>query len=90
MLGNTEQYTTGQFTEDGEDDCGQASSESLNDLGPEDMFDEGNSLDLSPVKKDRGYAILDDTPALGLSTQLGYTSTVEDTFHFRRQSQAVT
>lgn len=89
MLSNVEQYAIGQFTENGEEVPWQRSGESLDGLGPEDMFDEGHSLDLSPAKKGQGDSIANDTPALGLSTQLGYTS-VEDTFHFRRQSQAIT
>ncbi|KAL8933691.1 MAG: hypothetical protein Q9216_006251 [Gyalolechia sp. 2 TL-2023] len=87
MLGNTEQYAIGQFTPDGEEALWQPNDECPDGLGPEDMFDEGNSLDLSPVKMAED-ASSDDTPALGLSTQLGYTSAIEDTFHYRHQSQA--
>ncbi|KAL8827050.1 MAG: hypothetical protein Q9170_007167 [Blastenia crenularia] len=88
MIGNTEQYVIGQFTQCGEDTSLQLLGESLDGLGPEDMFDEGNSLDLSPVKAMHGYEV--DTPALGLSTQLGYASAVEDTFQYRQQNQAAT
>lgn len=89
MLGNMEQFVIGHFTPDGEDIPWQRRDDYLDGLGPEDMFDEGNSLDLSPAKMPEG-ATSDDTPALGLSTQLGYTSTIEDTFHYRRPDQAVT
>ncbi|KAL9026088.1 MAG: hypothetical protein Q9196_005193 [Gyalolechia fulgens] len=88
MLGNTEQYAIGRFAPDGEEVPWQRNGGRLHGLGPEDMFDEGNSLDLSPDQMPED-ATSNGTPALGLSTQLGYTSAVEDTFHFRRQSQAV-
>lgn len=88
MLGNTEQYGIGQIAPYGEEVPWQRNDEGFDRLGPEDMFDEGNSLDLSPVKILEG-TIADDTPALGLSTQLGYTSTIEDTFHYRQPGQAI-
>lgn len=90
MLTNTDETAFGQFTPEGEEIPWRSSGESLEGLGPEDMFDEGHSMDLSPVKILADGGIANDTPALGLSTELGFTSAVEDTFHYRRQSQAVT
>ncbi|KAL9576379.1 MAG: hypothetical protein Q9212_007146 [Teloschistes hypoglaucus] len=82
LLSNSHQTAIERLTMDGEtknwDENGQS-------LGPEAMFDEGNSLDLSPVRMSR-----DETTAVGLSTQLGHNLEVEDTFQFRRHGQAVT
>ncbi|KAI4192537.1 MAG: hypothetical protein LQ346_004249 [Caloplaca aetnensis] len=87
MLTNSEQLAFGQFTPDGAES--QANRDFINGLGPEDMFDEGHSLDLSTARLLEHDTMADDTAAPGLSTQLGFTSAVEDTFHYRRPSQAV-
>ncbi|KAL8646988.1 MAG: hypothetical protein Q9210_005823 [Variospora velana] len=88
MLGNSEQFAIGQLTLEGEEVSWHSIGTFHDDLGPEDMFDEGHSLDWSPVKVDDS-TVADDTSAPGLSTQFGLTSTVEDTFHYRRQGQTV-
>ena len=50
---------------------------------PEDMFDEGNSLDLSPIKG----GPTEDLAFLGES-DFGYTGqTLDDTFHYRKQAR---
>ncbi|KAL8918205.1 MAG: hypothetical protein Q9208_007481 [Pyrenodesmia sp. 3 TL-2023] len=87
MLTNSEQLALGQFAPDGAES--QANGHFLDGLGPEDMFDEGHSLDLSPARLLEQDTMADDTAAPGLSTQLGFTSIVEDTFHYRHPSQAV-
>ncbi len=87
MLTNSEQLAFGQFTPDGAES--QANRDFIDGLGPEDMFDEGHSLDLSTARMLENDTMADDTAAPGLSTQLGFTSAVEDTFHYRRPSQAV-
>lgn len=89
VLGNTDQFALGRFTPEGEEASPHSNGAVLEGLGPEDMFDEGHSLDLSPIGMSHDGALANDTPALGLSTQLGFTSAIEDTFHYRRQSQAV-
>ena len=54
--------------------------------GPEDMFDEGQSLDFSPVRFDAGtagYGSLEgviDAEGMGM----GESGLVEDTFRWRR------
>lgn len=88
MLGNSEQSAVGQFTLEGEEVSWRSHGAFREDLGPEDMFDEGHSLDLSPEKVSDD-TVADDTSCPGLSTQLGFTSTVQDTFLYRRQSEAV-
>ncbi|KAL8735492.1 MAG: hypothetical protein Q9181_002782 [Wetmoreana brouardii] len=91
MLSNTDQSGIGRISSDGDEVPWHQDGEYLGKLGPEDMFDEGHSLELSPIKvPEENGAYPNDTPALGLSTQLGHTSMVEDTFQFRRQSRAVT
>lgn len=87
MLTNCEQMAVGQFTPDGAES--QANGNICDGLGPEEMFDEGHSLDLSPARLLEQDTMADDTAAPGLSTQLGFTSAVEDTFHYRRPRQAV-
>ncbi|KAL8757335.1 MAG: hypothetical protein Q9184_004234 [Pyrenodesmia sp. 2 TL-2023] len=82
MLTNSEQLAVGQFTPDGSES--QANGHFLDGLGPEEMFDEGHSLDLSPARLLEQDTMVDDTAAPGLSTQFGFTSTVEDTFQYRR------
>ncbi|KAL8727625.1 MAG: hypothetical protein Q9166_005933 [cf. Caloplaca sp. 2 TL-2023] len=76
MLSSTDQSAIGQFTPEGDE---VLSSDSFGQMGPEDMFDEGHSLDLSPVK---------GTPAIGLTTELGQTLEVDDTFQYRHGGQA--
>ncbi|KAL8868887.1 MAG: hypothetical protein Q9174_004687 [Haloplaca sp. 1 TL-2023] len=90
MLNNNTQSAIGQIRLDGQEMAWKEDTGYQDGLGPEDMFDEGNSIDLSPVKPlERGIED-NETPALGLSTQLGHSLEVEDTFQFRRQGQAAT
>ncbi|KAL8916158.1 MAG: hypothetical protein Q9172_006429 [Xanthocarpia lactea] len=79
LLSNSEQSAVGQLTREGEE-----VPEQFNRMGPEAMFDEGHSFDLSPasVQADENP---DDTPDVGLSTELGQTLDVEDTFHYRQR-----
>ncbi|KAL8711245.1 MAG: hypothetical protein Q9220_004390 [cf. Caloplaca sp. 1 TL-2023] len=77
MLGTTEQLATSQCTLDGEETSWQPGVNSIEGFGPEDMFDEGNSLDLSPHKISDDEAFAEFTPALGLSTQLGHSLEID-------------
>ncbi|KAL8696757.1 MAG: hypothetical protein Q9201_007491 [Fulgogasparrea decipioides] len=87
MLSNTDQSAIGRISPDGEEVPWHQDGGYLGKLGSEDMFDEGHSLELSPIKvPEENGAYPNDTPTLGLSTQLCHTSTIEDTFQFRRQS----
>ena len=66
------------------EDDEQTTAFNVNEGAPEDMFDEGNSLDLSPVK----YGAKEDFGLLGDS---GFGTTehaVDDTFHYRKQVKA--
>ncbi|KAL9578532.1 MAG: hypothetical protein Q9203_007063 [Teloschistes exilis] len=87
MLSNANQTAIERLTLDGETTNWQGDG---NGLGPEAMFDEGNSLDLSPVRSSGDGAYPNETTTLGLSTQLGHSLDIEDTFQFRRHGQAVT
>lgn len=56
-------------------------------LGPEDMFDEGNSMDLSPIKLSTDHytrmgAALDES-GVGETTWNG-SEEIDDTFNFRK------
>ncbi len=79
LLSNAEQSAIGQLTREGEE-----VPEPFGRMGPEAMFDEGHSFDLSSVSV-REDGNRDDTPAVGLSTELGQTLDVEDTFHYRQR-----
>ncbi|KAL8689132.1 MAG: hypothetical protein Q9218_005129 [Villophora microphyllina] len=81
VLSNTNETAIERLTLDGEEVGRQENGE---DLGPEAMFDEGNSLDLSPVKIPGDGTQTNGTPGQGLATQLGHSLDVDDTFHFRR------
>ena len=54
--------------------------------GPEDMFDEGHSLDFSPVKISNGMVDMGgryDEEGFGMTGE-----SVDDTFHYRRNVKA--
>lgn len=84
MLSSAEQSAIKQFTHEGEEVI-----DSVGQMGPEAMFDEGNSFDLSSVHM-QADKYPEVTPAVGLSTELGHTLDVEDTFHYRHQSKTAT
>ena len=56
-------------------------------LEREDMFDEGNSMDLSPIKLDHDFArnIIDKSPENGSEAQWHMSDDVDDTFDYRRR-----
>ena len=60
------------------------------DAGAEVMFDEGHSLDLSPIKitHDETVGIEDENETSGLGFEMG-NEMVDDTFHYRRHVRAV-
>ena len=86
MLSNKSQSAIGRITHEGVEVPWRYAAESAG-LGPEEMFDEGNSLDLSPVKMDS--PVPDNTYGFSKFSQLEPTATVNDTFKFRHQSNAV-
>lgn len=96
FLTSTDQYITSLLSSSGEIVPGAPSfSEGGNSLsvGAEDMFDEGNSLDLSPIKITHdetlevhdhfGYGNDDSGLGFGLDNEM-----VDDTFHYRRHVKA--
>ena len=95
MISSTHQYTTACVSSDGEVIAKaippEAAAVSVG-TGAEDMFDEGNSLDLSPIKISHstvevsGYGDGDDLFGSGF----GFTEEMlDDTFHYRRHVKAV-
>ena len=95
MIGSAHQYTTSCISPDGEVIAEavppEAAAASI-ETGAEDMFDEGNSLDLSPIKISHstvevsGYE--DEDGKLGEG--FGFTEDMlDDTFHYRRNVKAV-
>lgn len=78
VLSGTSKCAIGQMTVQGQQIPWQEEhddSNELSGLGPEDMFDEGNSFDLSPVKLYDGH-VQDDL-----------LDRVEDTFQYRNQNR---
>ena len=92
MISSAHQYTTARISSDGEIITPPETAANPVDMGAEDMFDEGNSLDLSPIKISHstvevsGYG--DGNENLG--SGLGFTEEMlDDTFHYRRHVKAV-
>ena len=95
MISSAHQYTTARISSDGEivadaipPDLGAIAT----DMGAEDMFDEGNSLDLSPIKISHStvevsaYGDGDERSRSGLNFT---EEMLDDTFHYRRHVKAV-
>ena len=95
MIGSAHQYTTSRISSDGEvipEAVPPVAAIASIETGAEDMFDEGNSLDLSPIKISHstvevsGYE--DENGNFG--DGLGFTEEMlDDTFHYRRNVKAV-
>jgi len=89
MISSAHQYATAEISESGELLAGAPNLEGGGAAvaGAEDMFDEGNSFDLSPVKFGATGAsarLTNDTDSgFGLNDEL-----LDDTFHYRRQIKA--
>ncbi len=95
MISSAHQFTTARISSDGEIIVEMippdAAAISIG-AGAEDMFDEGNSLDLSPIKISHStvevsaYGDGDDRSGSGF----GFTEEMlDDTFHYRRHVKAV-
>ena len=94
MISSAHRYTTACISPDGEIIAEtiplEAAAISL-EAGPEDMFDEGNSLDLSPIKISHSTV---EVSAFGDGDEgsgsgFGFTEEMlDDTFHYRRQLKA--
>ena len=95
MLSSAHQYATARISSDGEMIAEAISPEGAAislETGAEDMFDEGNSLDLSPIKISHStvevsaYGDGDDHSGSGF----GITEEMlDDTFHYRKHVKAV-
>lgn len=87
MITSAHQYITAQISDSGElipsdPEPDEAARSVGAGVGAEDMFDEGNSLDLSPIKLgDMG--ISHDYEDANLETGLN-DEAIDDTFHYRR------
>lgn len=90
MLGNAHNYVIGQISRNGELTSFSKKFETTG-AGAEDIFDEGNSLDFSPIKVSRDdftTAAGGDSFGFGHSGQRNVSDEVEDTFHHRRHAKA--
>lgn len=79
---NAYNYTLRNIQDDDEEDevVDEITGLSVSNLGPEDMFDEGHSMDLSPIKLSHDQ--------FGMITE-GAEEDVEDTFDYRRHLATV-
>ena len=93
MISSAHQYTTARVSSDGEllpeAIPPDAAAFSIG-AGAEDMFDEGNSLDLSPIKISHStvevsaYGDGDERSGFGFTEEM-----LDDTFHYRRQVKSM-
>lgn len=95
MLTNAHNYITGSPYESEGEETALIETGDMVPAGPEDMFDEGNSMDLSPIKLFRGLGGTEakeqeDSTSSGLEWEWSGEGDVDDTFHFRRQNFAAT
>lgn len=92
MVGNAQNYVDVHLDYDGELTSSFKKAK-LVGAGPEDMFDEGNSLDLSPIKilhdEPRGDTE-DDFLTYGQPGQWNVAEDVDDTFYYRRHVKGPT
>ncbi|KAL8689760.1 MAG: hypothetical protein Q9224_004571 [Gallowayella concinna] len=86
VLSSNNQSALGQLHYTGEEDPWHAGGDSFARMGPEAMFDEGHSIDLSPVKPEAD-GLPTNTPTVELTAELGQTTEVQDTFHYRHAKQ---
>lgn len=95
MIGSAHQYTTARISFDGEiiSDAISPDATALSiEAGAENIFDEGNSLDLSPIKISHstvevsayGDGNVDSDSGFGFTEEM-----LDDTFHYRKQVKAV-
>ena len=95
MLSSTHQYTIARISDSGETLPELPTFEDeVATMGPaaEDMFDEGNSLDLSPIKLAHDETEVHDrydgdNDQSGSSFGMG-NEMIDDTFHYRRHVKA--
>ena len=91
MLSSTQNYTTAQIMSNGHGLFQPLKAKSLG-AGPEDMFDEGNSFDLSSgrIPSERGPIDgLEDSSDHEQSAQWNHSDDIDDTFHYKRQDNVV-
>lgn len=92
MLSTTQNFTSVQIMSNGQGIIQSLNARSFG-AGPEDMFDEGNSIDLSPVKippKKEQTEVLEGSSGHGQSGHLDFSDDVDDvddTFHYKRQGK---
>ena len=97
MISSAHQYTSARVSSDGEvmpEAVPPEARATSIDAGAEDMFDEGNSLDLSPIKISHSTvevsAYEDGNEHYGSGLGFGFTEEMlDDTFHYRRHVKGV-
>lgn len=85
MLGNAHNYATFSLSADGAI-MPEKESRGTRNSEPDDRFDEGNSMDLSPIKlsqEDMTTKLPNVSP--GSSGRWGGSDDLDDTFSYRRQ-----
>lgn len=90
MLSTTQNYTTAQIISNGQGILQPLKVRSFG-AGPENMFDEGNSFDLSPVKLPpygEPTEVLDGYSGHEQPGHWDFSDDVDDTFHYKHQDKA--
>jgi len=93
-IGSAHQFITVDLSHSGEviqiSSCATEGAKSFG-IGPENMFDEGNSLDLSPIRISHETVEIDGREDNLNESRSGFGMTneaIDDTFHYRRQVKA--
>lgn len=89
MLTSLHNFAIGRINKEGE--LKSMSGKTEVGAGPEEMFDEGNSLDLSPLKESQGDMLTDiqnRSPGNEHLDQWTAPDEADDTFEYRRQRKA--
>ena len=90
MVGNPHNYTVISLTVDGEI-LPAVTAEEIANSGPDDRFDEGNSMDLSPIKLAQAGTTMNFPVECSRDLgQCGGTDDLDDTFQYRRPSKLAT
>ncbi len=89
MLSSPQNYTTAHVMSNGQGILQPLKAKSFG-VGPEDMFDEGNSFNLSPIKISADGALtnsLEGSSGHDQTGQWNLSEDVDDTFHYKRHDR---
>ena len=91
MLSSPQNYTTVHVMINGQGILQPLKAKSFG-VGPEDVFDEGNSFDLSSIKVSADGALtndLEDSSGHDQTGQWNLSEDIDDTFHYKCQDRPI-